>query len=318
VGRRAVTLGALPGRSVLSAVGHARLALVATALLLASCGGGDEPPSLPLGKQIAATATLSPAVHVFAEDVVARVDVVVDRDHVDPERVQLEARFQPYEVKESAETREDRGRITLLRYEYLLHCLGIDCIPEVLPSAAGEAESGRGERRSYRLPPARVVYGETRTLTRASWPELVSVSRLRRSDVPRFGLVFEANVNPLPEPDYRVEPRVLGAGLAVGALALLALPATFLIGRLRRRQPPEPEPDEPELPPLERALRLVETREDGDTRREALEVLAGELDAVSQPDLAKSARTLAWSRPMPTTEATGRLVEAVRDADSGD
>jgi hypothetical protein len=303
---------------VLPAVGLCRLALVAAALPVAGCGGGDEPPTLPLGRQIAATATLSPTVHVFAEDVVARVDVVVDRDHLDPERVRLETRFQPYEVKESAEEREDRGRLTLLRYEYLLHCLGIDCIPEVLPSAAGEAESGRGERRSYRLPPARVVYGETRTLTTSSWPELVSVSRLKRSDVPRFGLVFKANVNPLPEPDYRIEPQLLGAGLAVGALALLALPATFLIGRLRRRPPPEPEPEEPELPPIERALRLVETCAEDDARREALEVLAGELEAASRPELAESARTLAWRRATPTREATESLVQAVRDADGGD
>jgi hypothetical protein len=296
--------------------------LAAGLLLVAGCGGGEETTGdLPLGKRVSAKGTFTPTVHLFAEPVVARVELVVDRDHIDPARVEIETAFLPYDVKDRASEREDRGRFTVLRYEYLLRCLRIACIPEILPSAAGEAESGRGERRAFRLPAARVLYddpeGETRTLTRATFPELVSVSRIKESDVPSFGFVFKTSETPLPEPDYRVSPTLLGAGLLVGALALLALPAVLIVGWLRGRRPPPPV-EEPELTPLERALRLVEwanERENGAERREALEVLAVELEAEERPALAESARALAWSPAAPSGKAADRLVEEVKAGD---
>jgi hypothetical protein len=292
--------------------------LVTAVLLVAGCGGEEEAADLPIGKQISARGTFTPTVHLFAEPVVARVEIVVDRDLLDSARVRPETEFLPYDVKDTATSREDRGRFTVLRYEYLLRCLRIACIPEILSSAAGEAESGRGERRAFRLPAARVLYddpeGETRTLTRATFPELVSVSRIKQSDVPSFGFVFKTSETPLPQPDYRVSPTVLGAGMLAGALALLALPAALVVGGLRRRRPPPPA-EKPELTPLERALRLVEWAkewEDGTERREALEVLAVELEAVERPTLAESARALAWSPVSPSPEAADRLVEEVK------
>jgi hypothetical protein len=299
--------------------------LTAIALLGAGCGGSDRAADLPLGRQVSAKATLTPTVHLFAEPVVARVDVVVDRDHVDPARVRTETEFLPYDVKQVKRAREDRGRFTLLRYEYTLRCLRIACIPEILPSEAGEAETGRGERRTFRLPAAKVLSedpgGETRTLGRARWPELVSVSRIKQSDVPETpetDYVFKTSVTPLPEPDYRVPPTLLGAGLLAGALALLALPAALVIGWLRRRRPPPVVEHEPALSPLERALRLVEwarEQDDGAERRQALEVLAVELEAEERAELAESARTLAWSPASPSPEAADRLVGSVRGAD---
>jgi hypothetical protein len=292
-------------------------------LLLAGCAGGDESTELPLGRQVSAQGSLTPTVHLFAEPVLARVDVVVDRDHLDPDRVRVETKFLPYDVKASSTGRRDRGRFTELRYEWHLRCLRISCIPEIIASAAGEAETGRGERRSFDLPAAQVLYDEPgaddpRTLTRATWPELVSVSRIRQSDVPSFGYVFKTSVAPLHEPDYRVSPTVLGAGLIVGALALLALPVALLVGWWRRRRPPPVAVEEPELTPLERALRLVEwagERENGAERREALELLAFELEAAESAELSDSARRLAWSQPSPSPEAAAELVEVVREAD---
>lgn len=293
---------------------------VGLAVLCAGCAGSDEAGELPLGRQVSAQGTLTPTVHLFAEPVVARIDVLVDREHVDPDRVRLETDFLPYDIDGSATNRTDRGRFTELRYEWLLRCLRVACIPEIIPSAAGDAESGRGERRTFELPAARVLYddpgGETRTLTRAAWPELVSVSRIKQSDVPEFGFVFKSSVAPLPEPDYRVSPIVLGAGLVVGALALLALPAALVIGWWRRRRPEPQIVVEPEVSPLERALRLVEwagERENGTERREALEVLAVELEAVQSPDLAESARNLAWAPASPRPDVAAVLVGTVRE-----
>jgi hypothetical protein len=293
--------------------------LVAVALLAAGCAGGEEAADLPLGRQLSATATVDPSVHLFAEPVVARVELVVDREHVDPDRLRLRARFLPYDVARATRARDDRDRFTVLRYEYVLRCLRIACIPEIVPSAAGEAETGRGERRVFDLPAAQVLYddpdGEARTLTRAVWPQLVSVSRIKQSDVPSFGFVFKTSVAPVPEPDYRVPPMLLGAGLVAGALALLALPAALAVGWLRRRRPPPAVVEEEEVPALERALRLVEwarDRENGGERREALEVLAVELEAVESRELSVSARALAWSPVAPTPADADALVTSVR------
>jgi hypothetical protein len=287
------------------------------------CAGSDEAGDLPLGRQVSAQGTLTPTVHLFAEPVLARVDVLVDREHVDPDNVRLQTDFLPYDIQASATRRTDRGRFTELRYEWLLRCLRVACIPEILQSAAGEAETGRGERRTFALPAARIVYdepnGEERTLTRATWPELVSVSRIKQSDVPEFGgFVFKSSVAPLPDPDYRVSPAVLGVALLAGALALLALPAALVIGWWRRRRPEPEVVVVPELSPLEKALRLVEwagEQENGTERREALEVLAVELEAVESDALASSVRGLAWSPASPSRDAAAGVVEEVRQRD---
>ena len=142
------------------------------------------------------------------------------------------------------------------------------------------------------------------------------MSRIKQSDVPDFGFVFKSSVAPLPEPDYRVSPTVLGAGLLAGALVLLALPAVLVIGWWRRRRPEPEVVVEPELSPLEKALRLVEwagERENGTERREALEVLAVELEAVESDALADSARGLAWSPASPSPQAAISLVGQVRE-----
>jgi hypothetical protein len=296
--------------------------VLAAAVLLAGCGADSEVGAdLPQGRQIAATASLDQGVHLFAEPVRARVEVVVDTEQLDPDRLALEPRFLPYDVVEESASRESRGRLEVIRREYVLRCTRIACIPPVLQSAAGEVETGRGERQTIRIRPTLVRYddpdGEERVVARASWPEIVSVSRIRQSDVPRFGFVFKTSATPLPEPDYRVPPAVLGGGLLVAVLGLLALPVVLMVGWVRDRRPATQvaEPER-ELTPLERALLLVEwarEREDSSERREALEVLATELDLLERQELAGSARTLAWSPASPTPQAAGDLVHTVRE-----
>ena len=292
-------------------------------LALTGCaggGGGDEaaPP-----RAVTTKTTLTPSTHLFAEPVVARLDVVVDGDAVDPDAVAVETDFEPYEVLGERRTVEDFGRLTRLRYEFALRCLLIACIPEVLQSAAGEAETGRGERTTIRLPAATIAYDDPeqgeRSLS-APWPPLESVSRITASDIPSFGFVFKTSVTPLAAPTYRVPPTVLAALLSLGALALLALPAWLVVGWARRRRPPPPV-EQPELTPLERALALVEWangRRNGTERREALEVLAVELEAVDRDELAWRARGLAWSPVSPSPEAAGELVTTVRGDDGAD
>jgi hypothetical protein len=305
------------------------------ALAAAGCGGGGEALSLPQGRFLAANQTVTPRVHLFAEPVVARVDVIVDGERYDPDRIRLISEFKPYEEQgDPVIERRDAGRYTHLSYEYTLRCLVYECLEEVgggppqiqpggIPPPPSAQSGGFGERNTVRFDASRIVYDDPekgdRTVQNVSWPEVQSVSRLNYGDVSQggvggIGFPFSASVTPLPEASYRVSPNVLGAVLLVGALLLLALPAALVVRAIRREDEIVVE-EEPELPPLEKALRLVEwarERVEAD-RREALEVLAVELDAAGSP-LARDARRLAWSPSAPLSGAMTQLVNVVRES----
>ena len=310
----------------------AAVAVAALALVAAGCGGGEDIPPLPEGKFVATSQSITPKVALFAEPVVAQVDVLVDTDRYDPDRIDVSASFKPYEKDgEVVRTRRDQGRYSHLRFRYTVRCLVYACLPEVgggppevqpggLPPPVGSLGGGFGERKSVTLAAAHVTYDDpekgVQRVRNVSWPVLQAVSRLNFADtnVTGIGFPFEASVTPLPEASYRISPNVLGAGLLVGALALLVLPAALIV-RVVRRKPEVVEDTEPELSPLEQALRLVEwARAEGnlEERREALEALAYELDE-PEPEHAREARRIAWTPPAPDPEAMGRLVQAVRE-----
>lgn len=307
--------------------------VVGLAALAAGCGGDEAARPLPEGRSIAAHGALAPEVQLFAEPVVATVDVIVDRDRFDPDRVRITGDLEPYE-REGDVTRErrDLGRFTHLRFELTFRCLTYDCIPEVaggppraqpggVPPPVGSQAGGFGERKTIRLGPTLVVYddpgGKTRTLTDVDWQPLQSISRLNFGDtgVTGIGFPFTASVTPLPALSYRVTPALLAAGLLLGALALLALPAVLVV-RALRGGPTEVDVSAPEVTPLERALKLVEwsRRRSVDERREALEALATVLDDLDEAGLAERARGCAWSPVVPTSETIDALVHDVKEA----
>jgi hypothetical protein len=300
----------------------------AVALLAAGCGGDDEDtPAVPQGRYVAASRTLTPSVHLFGDTVRARVDVVVDRDHLDPDRVRLEAEFPPYErVGELEVERRDYDRYTRLRYDMALRCLGLPCLagavsPGITP--AGGAPEARRAEKVYRFRPAHVYYdapgqGKPRHLKRVWWPRLESLTRISPSEPGlTFALrtPFRTTISSMPGLTYRVSPTLLGTALLLAAALVLVLPGRFAWSWAHARRTPAPVEEAPELTPLERALALVEqAREsvDGEDRRKALEVLAVELDASSRDDQAEQARQLAWSPSKPSPDAAGALVESVR------
>jgi len=310
--------------------------LAAAALLAAGCGGSTDVPPLPEGRFLAVTQSLTPTVQLFGEPVVARADVLVDGERFDPDRVRVAGFFEPFELDgEVLRERRDQGRYTHLRYEFTLRCLVWECLPHTddpgaTPvSVAGGVErpppvGGVRDRRTHKLRPARVLYDDpqegTQRVSNVTWPEVVSVSRLNFSDrdVSVLGFPFEASVTPLPEASYRFPPTLVGIGLLVAAVALLALLAGLVVSAFRRKPESVVETEEPELPPLERALLLVEWTRDRDPeeRRAALEVLAGELDEAGKVEFADRARKLAWSRAAPSQDAAEELVEAVRESDA--
>jgi hypothetical protein len=311
------------------------LALLAgLALLAAGCGGTETRP-LPKGRALSASWSLSPAAALFGEPVQARVDMLLDREQLDPGGISFQPDFTPFEVVgEPSVSREDLGGFTRLRYEWTLRCITLGCIklvnggPQEIPPGGipppSTGQGGFGERKTVRIKAVPIQYeddsGKTRVLRRVIWPDVQSISRLNLADtsVTGFGFPFRASATPLPEATFRISPWLLGPLLVAVAGALLAFAAIVLWRVLRRKPAPVVEDAGPELTPLERALQLVEwscEQPNGTERRKALEVLAGELGADGRPDLVDEARGLAWSATTPSPEAAGQLAYRVREGD---
>jgi hypothetical protein len=311
------------------------VALGLCVLALAGCGGNETKPLLASSKTAVVRGTLTPDVHLFAEPVVARIDVILRRSEVDPEDVHVKTDFAPYEsVGATAVVREDIGDFTHLRYTTTLRCLGPDCIPRtvhgsqiIVPQTSElplfPETQQRDEKRTYEFPPATVTIGAAsaaKTLGRVVWPPLRSLSRINWDDpsIVGQGFPFASEVTPLPKPTYRISPTGFGLGLLAAALLLLAVPTWFVVRRLRRRVTTRVDPAHA-LTPLERALALVEwasRRPSVEERREALEVLAQELDSDDPDGKATLVRAQGWSPPTPATEDMTALVRSVREDDA--
>ena len=174
------------------------------ALALAGCGGSDSKPLLAGGKAAAVRGGLTPDVHLFGEPVVAHVDVIVDREQIDPDAVRVTTDFKPYEsVGETTVEQEEIGQFTHLRYTTTLRCLREDCIPRTLTGDVTISQTPelplfpenqqRDEKRKYEFPAALVTAeGEPkdRALGRVVWPPLRSVSRINWYDSSVVGQGF--------------------------------------------------------------------------------------------------------------------------------
>jgi hypothetical protein len=301
--------------AAVAAVGIGAVTLVASVL-----NAGDGGRGLPNGKPISATATIEPTTPLFADQITARIDVAVDRKRADPGKLHVKASFVPFERVAHKTTRRDAGRITFIRETWTLRCLVRRCAQVQPTFAAGIAGAKGSGRRATTPPPAQISYdgGGVEPL-QLEWPTVEWLTRINRTEESSPNYFYHVDLAP-PTASYAISPgRLLGV-LSAALLVLLAVPASLVLRRiLERRRAHAPESKD-ELPPLERALRLLEWANDrpvGDDRRRALELVAVELVRSGRPDLGAKARELAWQPPSPASEEAGRLGARVRTTMGG-
>jgi hypothetical protein len=307
-------------------VGRAAATAFLAALLLVPAAAAQD--ALPGGRAIFATASVSPDTHLFAERVAARVDVVLDPEQLDPDRIQVRMRFAPYRLVEPLrETRRTVGELVHLRYTATIRCLRAACLAPRFQTVLGEQEGGRAERHTFRFPPAEILYAEDERpelLFARAFPAVEVVSRINTAQLDAAnalgaaGAGYTASLEP-PSPTYRMSPERIAAVAFAAASLLLLLPAV-LIGRfIHARWKASRRPRQ--LSALERALVLVEWtsgRAGGEhNRRKALEALADALERGGELPLAESARTFAWAEESPAPERADALAAEARTSVAG-
>ena len=284
------------------------------ALVVVLVGGGSSAKrsaradNLPA---VRAQAFVSPTAFLFGDTITARIEVLLDGRRVEPGDVKLNARFYPYSpVAPPAADIRSAGALTLVTYSYRLRCLAIPCVPRVVPV-------------HVQFAPAHVLYrlGNGNGSLQLNWPPLLVYSRVDLPDLanvnPDREAPWRAELTSLPRNSYAVSPG-LAAGLMIGGAGLLVLASLVLAGpvllralHLRALAPPGAP-----LSPLERALRLLEhdgaAPEAMEERRAAIQLIAAELGRQGRPELASTARELAWSEPSPPVAEMRRLAREAR------
>lgn len=281
--------------------------------------GATRPPGSGLPETgIEARGSVEPRIVLFGDTIRTQVDVLLDQRKVDPGSVRVSTEFLPWEIiGPQARARRDARSNTYLRITFVLRCTSSPCLPANDASAL-EFTAGR---LSYSRPGA--VPGARQSVA-IDWPLLLVYSRFAavnlEAPVSSSILPWRADLESFPAASYRISPALLlPALLVLAGLLAVAGAALAFVAIPRRRAAPEPEPEpEPEplptLTPLEQALELLEdaSRADGvEDRRRALELVAEVLD-LEHPDLARAARTLAWSEDDPVIEQTSGLATRVR------
>jgi hypothetical protein len=290
----------------------------AFAIAVLSRDGSSEHVGLPIGDEgLSARTSIAPRAQLFGESVVARLDLLVDRDVIDPDAISVWTSFAPYRTTAKMRLqRIDYERVTRLRYSVPLECLDDTCAP-------------RSTRKEFHFTPAQVRL-KGRVIQRPRWPELTIGSRLQnpsaentdvrnqRTREPTSGLDWRAEVRVQP-PTWRIGPTqatallvALALGLLAASLSLLTLAYPGLARQLWRRPP--------RLSPLERALGVVERASERGVEEEhrvALDDLATELRALGAGELAGAAYALAWDAPPPAPDRTKGLSTRVRELIEG-
>ena len=283
-------------------------AATAAAVAVLIVRGGDTAPAIPR-QAISGETLLSRSATLFADQLQVKIEVLIDRNRIDPGRVGFNPKFDPYvQIGIAKLERRDTGPLTRLTYLANLACNTYACIPAYTTTRV-------------QFPPAKVSY----------WPRAGGDTRRRTLQVPWVGFTLGPrtsaadlnNADPFVQPAWRAttEPEAVSYSMSPGLLrgvlfgvgGLLLVLALFAFVRfvravLWRFRPPAPGP-------LERAVALVEKateRDDQPAKRKALELLSRELTSSGEGELALAARELAWAEATPLPSSTQPLTIDVR------
>jgi hypothetical protein len=279
------------------------VAAVVAAVLVPTLLTGGSHVVVPAGP-VEGSTQMSRSGTLFGDSARATVQLIVDRQRVDPSRIGFNAHFEPFiNLGAPSVTRQDTGRLTRLVYTANLICLTNLCLSKDKPEPV-----------HVQFPPVQVFYtvkdGSRKTL-RLPWQATsigprTTVNDLNGAD-PFEQPSWRATTDPLPV-SYAHSPHTLRLVLFIAsgllfALALFALIRFVLTGKLRLRR----------LSPLERAVVLVERAPaESPEKRKALELLSHELSRSGEPELALVAKQLAWAEPTPLPTLTQPLTLDVR------
>jgi hypothetical protein len=306
---------------LLAGIGLAALGSLGAILVVLFWNGGGSPgpePTVSSPAGIDAYADLDRYKVHFGDTVTARVEVTVDRSRVDPDSIRVNTNFAPWKAEGTPQVRRrDGSSTTYLETTYTLSCLESFCLTE----EAASVETFRAARVTYTGRGGSAAAGTH--IVRATWPDLLVTARYAppSASTSQPPTSWQANLVSLPAASYRLDPWVIVA-LLLGGAVLLAAAAVALVLLRRPRPAPSPAPIPaarrvPMIAPLEYALALLEdpTRVNGNgDQRRALQLVADGLVVRGDGALARSARTLAWSRPVPQLDETRALARKARAA----
>jgi hypothetical protein len=300
-------------RSVLILLAALALAAPASAQLPVFKQGS----SLGEGVPLKAYATVAPTVHLFGDELTAKVAVVADTKWVDPARLRVSADFTPYQPTTAPSVLRIRvGRFSQVTWTWTLRCVTSPCVPRMPPSDRFHV---------FRFRPAHIAYagldGKSAYGINASFPPVEVLSQVSpgvaASLLKTKRLNWRVALTPVAAPSYRVSPDLV-FWLAIALGGLFALGAGFFLYRWYLAVRPRREPvliDEGTT--LERALavlRYAHGTGDETLQRKAFERVAGELGIERADELTRVARELAWSKRTPEDEEVEAFAEQARGA----
>jgi hypothetical protein len=282
--------------------------VIAVALVLAVVLTRGSTQAVPQ-HALTAEASLSRSGVLFADPLRASIEVLVDRNRIDPARVGFSVGFEPFSrIGIQRLARHDTDRLTRLVFSTDLVCSTDVCLPK-----------GRSNSMRIRFTPAQVFYfprdGSGRRTLDLPWQPLTLATRTTAADLagddPFSQPIWHASTDPLAA-TYRFSPFGLKTAL-LAISGLLFVAAAFALWRVLRALQARLRLPLPSA--LERAVRLVErteAREDAAAKRKALELLSRELTRSGESQLALAARELAWAEPTPIPATTQPLTLDVR------
>jgi hypothetical protein len=283
----------------------AGLVCALAAVLVTVRAGGETPVPAPDGEAVVYRASIEPRRFFVGDPVVAELEVTVNGALVVPETVRSGPDFSPFRQLGPTEvTRQDVGETTVITYRYTLQCVDRACVPG-------------GKERVFKLPLSVFNYADPQfgaVTESVDWPDLTVVSRLAPGELENP--VFEIPAGPPPAVSYSISPGVLG-WLFTGISCALGLVAGGLLARRLWRTAPrrlEETRLEPAGSPLVQAVAALEAVVGGmeEERRTALDALARALDEAGHGELARRARSLAWSRAAPGSAEAKELAAGAR------